>query len=92
MEQKKVWAVYWSATGNTDKVVNTVAESLAGKLGLPLERRSFTRPGERREALSFADSDLVVLGMPPMRGSCPIRCCPSCRRRSWGTELWRWDW
>ena len=76
MEQKKVWAVYWSATGNTDKVVNTVAESLAGKLGLPLERRSFTRPGERREALSFADSDLVVLGMPTYAGKLPNKMLP----------------
>ena len=35
---EKVWAVYYSATGNTDKTVNTIAEELAAKLGLPLER------------------------------------------------------
>lgn len=76
MELKKVWAVYWSATGNTDKVVNTVAEALAGKLGLPLERRSFTRPAERREALSFATSDLVVVGMPTYAGKLPNKMLP----------------
>ena len=40
-------AAYWSATGNTDKTVNTIAETLAEKLGVPLERRNFTRPSDR---------------------------------------------
>ena len=44
MEVKRICAAYWSATGNTDKTVNTIAETLAEKLGVPLERRNFTRP------------------------------------------------
>lgn len=76
MELKKVWAVYWSATGNTDKVVNTVAEALAGKLGLPLERQNFTRPGERRQDLNFEAADLVVMGMPTYAGKLPNKMQP----------------
>lgn len=76
MELKKIWAVYWSATGNTDKVVNTVAESLSGKLGLPLERRSITRPGERRQDLNFEAADLVVMGMPTYAGKLPNKMLP----------------
>ena len=37
MEVKRICAAYWSATGNTDKTVNTIAETLAEKLGVPLE-------------------------------------------------------
>ena len=33
MEVKRICAAYWSATGNTDKTVNTIAETLAEKLG-----------------------------------------------------------
>ena len=35
MEIRKVWALYYSATGTTDKAVNTIAEELAAKLDLP---------------------------------------------------------
>ena len=46
---EKIWAVSYSATGNTDKTVRTIAEELAAKLGLPLERVSFTKPSEREK-------------------------------------------
>ena len=58
MEVKRICAAYWSATGNTDKTVNTIAETLAEKLGVPLERRNFTRPSDRAEDLSFTGEDL----------------------------------
>lgn len=76
MEVKRVCAVYWSATGNTDKVVNTLAEELAAQLNLPLVRRSFTRPTERAEDLTFAAGDLVVLGMPTYAGKLPNKLLP----------------
>lgn len=38
MEITKVWALYYSATGTTDKAVNTIAEELAAQLTLPIER------------------------------------------------------
>ena len=41
---EKIWAVSYSATGNTDKTVDTIGTELAAKLGLPLERLSFTKP------------------------------------------------
>ena len=50
---EKIWAVSYSATGNTDKTVRTIAEELAAKLGLPLERVSFTKPSERAKEYSF---------------------------------------
>ena len=62
MELRKVWAVYYSATGTTAKVVRTAAEALAEKLGLPMEERSFTRPGQRAETLRFTAGDIVVAG------------------------------
>lgn len=76
MELKKVWAVYYSATGTTAKVVRTVAAALAERLGLPLEERSFTRPGERAEAYSFTERDLVVLGSPTYAGRLPNKLLP----------------
>ncbi len=92
MEVKRICAAYWSATGNTDKTVNTIAETLAEKLGVPLERRNFTRPSDRAEDLSFTGEIWWCSVCPPMRESCPTRCCPMSSSRSTGTAPWRWGW
>ena len=76
MEVKKVWALYFSATGNTDKVANTVAEELAVRLEVPLERIPFTRPGEREKEYTFTDADLVVVGAPTYAGKLPNKILP----------------
>lgn len=38
MEIKRVCALYFSATGNTEKTVAAFAETLAEQLGVPWER------------------------------------------------------
>ena len=76
MELRKVWAVYYSATGTTAKVVRTAAEALAERLGLPMEERSFTRPVERAAALAFTAADLVVVGSPTYAGKLPNKILP----------------
>lgn len=76
MEIKKVWALYFSATGNTDKTVNVIAEELAGRLEAPLERIAFTRPSERQGTYSFAPGDLVVVGAPTYAGKLPNKILP----------------
>ena len=80
MEIKKVWALYYSATGTTDKVVNTIAEELAAKLDLPLERLPFTRPAERVRDYAFTAEDLVVVGSPTYAGRLPNKIAPDFRR------------
>ena len=37
MELKRVWAMYFSPTGGTEKAVRTTAQVVAEKLNLPLE-------------------------------------------------------
>ena len=76
MELRKVWAVYYSATGTTAKVVRTAAEALAERLGLPMEERSFTRPGERAEVLAFTAADIVVVGSATYAGKLPNKILP----------------
>lgn len=81
MEINKVWALYYSATGTTDKVVNTVAEELAARLGLPLERLGFTRPEERVNGYSFTEKDIVVVGTPTYAGKMPNKLLPDFREK-----------
>ncbi len=94
MELRRIWAVYTSPTGNTDKVVNTLADDLARRLELPLERISFTRPAERAREYAFAQTDLVLSwwAAPPMPESCPISCCRIFGRSFGETARWPWQW
>ena len=62
MNITQVYAVYFSATGNTRKVTTTLANALAVSFDVPLEVRDFTLPAAR---------DLVVFGMPTYAGKLP---------------------
>lgn len=68
---KTVRAVYFSATGTTRRVVCTLAEKLAERLGLPCVRVDFTLPAARVEPLVFGSGDIVVLGTPVYAGRVP---------------------
>ncbi|MBP3629551.1 MAG: ferredoxin, partial [Anaerotignum sp.] len=71
MEMKKVWAMYFSPTGGTEKAVKTTAEALAAKLGLPLEVYDWTLPGVREKEAVFGEGDIVVCGTPVIAGRVP---------------------
>ena len=71
MNVSQVYAVYFSATGNTRKVTTTLANALAVSFDVPLEVRDFTLPAAREEAYEFAAGDLVVFGMPTYAGKLP---------------------
>lgn len=67
----RVWAVYFSATGTTEKVVSTVALNAAKELGAAYGVFDFTLPGSRTEVLQFGQEDLVILGTPVYAGRVP---------------------
>ena len=71
MNITQVYAVYFSATGNTRKVTTTLANALAVSFDVPLEVRDFTLPAAREESYEFAAGDLVVFGMPTYAGKLP---------------------
>ena len=71
MEMKKVWAMYFSPTGGTEKAVKTTAEALAAKLGLPLEVYDWTLPGVREKEAVFGEGDIVGCGTPVIAGRVP---------------------
>ena len=71
MNISQVYAVYFSATGNTRKVTTTLANALAVSFEVPLEVRDFTLPAAREERYEFAEGDLVIFGMPTYAGKLP---------------------
>ncbi|WP_283608014.1 EFR1 family ferrodoxin [Faecalispora anaeroviscerum] len=66
-----VKAVFFSATGTTEKTVMQIAVAAAGKLGLPVSTVDFTLPSGRECPLVFQEDDLVVFGTPVYAGRVP---------------------
>ncbi len=71
MKPTKVWAVYFSGTGTTEKTVRRIAETVAQALSVPCEALSFTLPHQRESALAFTADDLVIFGTPVYAGRVP---------------------
>lgn len=79
MNIKHVWAVYFSPTGTTKKVVCRLSQSIAQGLGASWQEYCFNLPESRQKDLSFSPSDLVVLGIPVYAGRVPNQMLPFIR-------------
>ena len=64
----KIWAVYFSATGTTKKIVTCIADRLAGTA---VEQFDFTLPKAREGKTVFTEEDVVVFGVPVYAGRVP---------------------
>ena len=73
MNVSKVYAVYFSGTGTTEKVVTKIAETIAESLtpGKDVTIFDFTNPSARKMTHSFRKDDLVIFGVPTYAGRVP---------------------
>lgn len=76
MDTKKIWAVYFSPTGGTRKVTETIASALGEALALPVEALDYTKPQARQQVYAFQSTDLVVFGVPVYAGRVPNKLLP----------------
>ena len=76
MKITKVWAVYFSPTGNTKKVITTMAKKAAEVLSVPMETFDFTLPETREGVTSFESEDLVFFSTPVYAGRIPNKMLP----------------
>lgn len=79
MKITRVNAVYFSATGNTQKVVTSIAKQVADALQLEYHTHDFTLPDKRKEPISFGETDLVIVGLPVYAGRIPNLLLPYVR-------------
>lgn len=76
MNIKTVWAVYFSGTDTTKKVVTSIATKIATEHNVPLETYCFNSPAVRKEEKHFSSDDLVVFGTPVYAGRVPNLLLP----------------
>ena len=63
-----VSGIYFSPTGNTAKVVNTIGRKIAGDYYKEID---MTVPANRGNKRNFTPSELVIIGVPVYRGRVP---------------------
>ena len=68
---KKVWSMYFSGTGTTEKVVKRIGNTLGEKLGVERGNINFTPKASREKEYTFSKEEIVVLGVPVIAGRVP---------------------
>ena len=61
MRIKKVWAVYFSGTGTTEKTVRRIAAGMAQALDAELAVYDFTTPAARQRELRFGAASVFLI-------------------------------
>lgn len=71
MVNYKINAVYFSATGTTEKIIKNLAKKLSNHMKSDVNFIDFTLAKERNEAPFFKENDLVIVGVPVYAGRVP---------------------
>lgn len=71
MKPKRIWAVWFSGTGTTKKVVQAIADEAATVLHGTRIDFDFTLPAARETSFAAQAGDLVVFGTPVYAGRVP---------------------
>ena len=79
MSNRKVWAVYFSGTGTTEKTVTRIAHRLADALGAEYAAYSYTLPEARQREVTIPAGDVAVVGCPTYAGRVPNLLMPYLR-------------
>ena len=72
-----IWTIYFSPTGSTKTVVDTIGGVISGMMEAEEHRVvDFTQPHIREKKLTFAEGDIVVIGLPTYAGRLPNKIMP----------------
>ena len=85
MGNRKVWAVYFSGTGTTEKTVTRIAHRLAEVLDAGYEVYDYTLPAARQRQVTIPAGDVAVVGCPTYAGRVPNLLMPYLRDMVHGT-------
>lgn len=74
---KKIYAVYFSPAGKTEKIIREIGQSLTKTLKcMAIEYVSITTPKGRTEPMKFDENDFVLLAVPTYAGRVPNKIMP----------------
>ena len=62
MVLRQIYALYFSPTGGTEKIVSSIADTLSRLLELPVHSIDFTCLENRQKEYHFSNDSLVIIG------------------------------
>lgn len=72
-----IWTLYFSPTGRTKTIIDAIGGVVSGMLDTePPEEVDFTQPHIREKKLTFAEGDMVFVGVPTYAGRVPNKIMP----------------
>ena len=71
MNINKVYSVYYSATGTTQKIASFLGETIAKKLNVMFEKYNYSLPKRREKILEFKENELIICASPTYAGRVP---------------------
>ncbi len=86
MQPTSVYAVYFSATDTTKRVVTVLAESLAHSYRIPIHTIDFTLPQARQHSYHIPSDAVAVVGLPVYAGRIPNVLLPFLRSSLLGED------
>lgn len=84
MTFETVWAVYYSGTATTRRVLRAMAKAAGEALGVPVRELDYTLPAARERSYSFHEKDLIFWGSPTYAGRLPNVLLPFLREHFTG--------
>ena len=76
MKITHITVVFYSATGNTRKVITRIAKNIQEILQAPISYINYTRPQNRQASYSFGKEELVLFASPTYAGRIPNKMIP----------------
>jgi len=76
MQVNQLWAVYFSPTGGTKKIVRAIAGEIGAQLDLKVKDIIFSKPDNRKKTYAFGPGDLVIAGSSVYAGRVPNKIMP----------------
>ena len=76
MKINKITVIFYSATGNTRKVITRIAKNVQEVLQVPINYINYTRPQNRQASYSFGKDELVLFASPTYAGRIPNKMLP----------------
>jgi ferredoxin/protein involved in ribonucleotide reduction len=76
MKIQQIYTLFYSATGNTEKIVNALTEHIAGEWKVPVQRVNIASLREREKKRFFQSDTLVIVGTPVYAGRIPNKMLP----------------
>ncbi len=76
MKIGRIYAAFFSPTGGTQGIVETLTEAIRRQLDVEVIYLNLTPPAARSQIYSFQEEDLLILGVPVYAGRVPNKILP----------------